>query len=142
MKNKPLDWKDFKWREITIWMEIELTKNDKVKRNEWFYRKEWNVVYECGPYKFLEWDIIKIINTQLVEQVWSKNRRNDVTFVIEREWKILNTDWKNNEYTFSWTLLIEHFFKEQMSNLAEVLVNAREKVKLEVKDISEWDKKK
>jgi hypothetical protein len=35
------------------------------------------------------------------------------------------------------TLLINHLFNRSISNIAEVLVNAREKVKSEVKDISE-----
>lgn len=129
--------KDFNWKDIQKWMRIIVWWKNEIKRKENLVINEWDIKIVWWKFVFKRWDIVVVTNTQLVKKAWADKLRNEVTFQIEREGKMLEKDWSPIEYTFMWTLLIHHLFPSSVSNLSEVLIEAREKAKLDIWKILE-----
>lgn len=132
--------KDFNWRDIQKWMRIIVWWKNEIKRKENLVINEWDIKIVWGKFVFKRWDIVVITNTQLVKKAWGDKLRNEVTFQVEREGKMLEKDWSPIEYIFMGTLLIHHLFPSSVSNLSEVLIDAREKAKWDVWNILELKK--
>lgn len=127
--------KDFKWIEIEEWMRFTMWDKEKIKSDEWLIIKEGDIKIVWWKFIFKNWDVIVIKKTQQVKKAWNDKLRNEVTFQVERWWKAIEKDWTPIDYTFMGTLLIHHLFSKWVSNLAEVLIDAREKNKWKVKDL-------
>jgi hypothetical protein len=132
--------KDFNWRDIEKWMRITLWGNNKIKKKNWLVIDKWEIKIIWWNFKFLEWDILVIIKTQDVKKEWSDKYRKEITFQVERDWKILENKWVNIEYIFSWRVFIHTFFPRGLSDLADILIKSRDENKWRVKDLLEVKK--
>ncbi len=125
-----------KWMIFFIWEREEIIERDKLN-------KKRRVKYMSNDHVLLEWDELMIIKTESVPyEWWSNEYRNEVTFVIKRKDEILKKGQDNIEYIVSWNALIFNLFNKSLSNIVQVLIDARKDTKIVVEEVLDLEPEK
>ncbi len=133
---KILETKDFSWDDIHVWMRFTLWDKNKIKRNEWLIEVVWDVKILWWKLIFKDWDNVIVTETQLVKYALNDWKSyNEVTFQIERNWELLKKWEEIVNFTFNWNLLIHHLFPISISDISQVLLDARQKSKWNIEEV-------
>jgi hypothetical protein len=127
---------DFAWSEIKPWMRFSLWDKSKIKKKEWLEQVVWDISIVWWKFVFKEWDIVIVTKNQTVKRESKKELyTNEITFQVEREWKILEEWWQIIDFVFNWNMLIHHLYPSGVSDISKVLIDAREQSSWEISNI-------